>query len=89
MEEDIIDSWQDWTKELVTARHHCLQNTHSGVGILRRESSGPLPEGWILANMEIATEEDVRSGRAPRLGDVESCLSIPIFFCPFCGVSLD
>jgi hypothetical protein len=89
MEKDIIDSWQDWTDEVVTARHRCPQNDHTDVGVLRREASAPSRDGWILANMEIATEEDVRGGRAPRIGDVERCIAIQIFFCPFCGSSLD
>ena len=88
MVENIIDTWEDWTNEVVTARHRCPENHHTDVGVLRRESCAQVPEGWILANMEIATEQDVQSGRAPRIGDVERCMAIQIFFCPFCGSSL-
>jgi hypothetical protein len=87
-EGDIIEAWEEWTDEVVTARHRCDQNQHDDIGILHRESGHSGPEGWILANMELATEEDVQSGRAPTLGDVERCTAILISFCPFCGSSL-
>jgi len=85
---DLIDTWGDWTDEVVTHRHRCHQNHHDGVGILRRESGPTDFEGWILASMELTTEDDVNSGRAPAIGGVVRCSAIAISFCPFCGASL-
>ena len=85
---DLIDTWGDWTDEIVIERHQCPQNHHDDIGILRRESALTDHVGWILANMELTTDEDVISGRAPAVGGVERCTAIVISFCPFCGGSL-
>ena len=85
---DIIETWGDWTDEVVTARHRCPQNHHDDIGVLARAAgmSGP---GWILAIMEIGTDEDVRNGSVPQAGDVERATAINISFCPFCGLLLE
>ena len=82
-DEDVTNSSQHWTDEIVTARHRCPQDDHLDVGILRRESCAPLPDAWILANMESATEEDVRSGRACVLAMWKGARQFRSSFAPF------
>jgi hypothetical protein len=87
--DDVIAVWGDWTGDVVTQRHECLENPNSEVGILRREASESGPAGWILANVDIATEVDVRRGMAAAVGDLARATSILISVCPFCGLRLD
>jgi len=83
-----IDDWDKWTDDEIIDRHRCLLIPNDEIGVMRRTAGQSGPEGWILANINPATEDDVRKGIAPELGVPSRCLAIMIRFCPFCGIAL-
>jgi hypothetical protein len=84
-----IDDWAEWTDDEIVEHHRCSLIPNDEIGVLRRAAGPSGPEGWILANIEPATEDDVRKGVAPELGVPSHCLAIVIHFCPFCGIGLE
>ena len=83
-----IDDRAEWTGDEIVDRHQCSLIPNNEIGVLRRTAGESGSEGWVLANIEPATEDDVRKGIAPRLGVPSLCLAIMIHFCPFCGITL-
>jgi hypothetical protein len=83
-----IEDRSEWTDDEVLEWHRCSENRNEEVGVLKRAQGEMGPTGWILANIEPATEDDVRKGVAPELGVPSRCTSLIIHFCPFCGIQL-
>lgn len=44
---------------------------------------------WFLTYKSLATEYDVRSREAEKLGEVMHTISLQIKYCPFCGQRID
>jgi hypothetical protein len=79
--------WSNWIREDVQQVHSCADNPHDDVGVLFHvgQEGG---SNWFICHTWIATEENVRSGKAPEAGEILSAMELRATFCPFCGIKL-
>jgi len=79
--------WSGWIRQDVHDVHNCPKNADEYVGVLFHEDHEGM-RSWLLCSTWPATEDDVKSGKAPEAGDILSAMELRIAFCPFCGIKL-
>lgn len=70
--------------------HLCdLNSTPGGVFVLRASEDSSYPDpAWVLVNVWLADEGDVRAGDAEYVGEISQVSAISIAYCPYCGEHL-
>ena len=70
--------------------HSCESNAAPGrVFVLRASDKSQYPDpAWVLVNVWLADEGDVRAGEAEIVGEILQVSVISIAYCPYCGALL-